>query len=102
MSDESILGLDNIRLELPVAGVGSRVLAGVLDYLVVGLLVLVWSLLCTFVLPALGNWGISLLIVGVFLIEWGYFAASEIATGGQTLGKKALHLQVVTAEGGAP
>ncbi|HVR08119.1 MAG TPA: RDD family protein, partial [Thermoanaerobaculia bacterium] len=39
---------------------------------------------------------------GIFLIEWGYFAGMEIATGGRTLGKMAVRLRVVTAEGAEP
>ena len=100
---ESILGLDNIRLDLPIAGIGSRSLAAFLDYLMVMALAFVWvflvGLLMTLLTPA---WGPALFIVGWFLLEWGYFAGMEIATGGRTLGKMAVKLRVVTAEGGTP
>lgn len=100
---ESILGLDNIRLDLPIAGIGSRSLAAFLDYLVVVALAFVWvflvGLLMTRLTPA---WAPALLIVGWFLLEWGYFAGMEVATGGRTLGKMAVKLRVVTAEGGTP
>ena len=42
---ESILGLDNIRLDLPVAGLGSRTLAAFLDYLGMGALAALWVML---------------------------------------------------------
>jgi len=100
---ESILGLDNIRLDLPIAGIGSRSLAAFLDYLVVVALAFLWvflvGLLMTRLTPA---WAPALLIVGWFLLEWGYFAGMEVATGGRTLGKMAVKLRVVTAEGGTP
>ena len=100
---ESILGLDNIRLDLPVASVGSRSLAAFLDYLVLGALIFLWALICTVALVSfLPEWVPVFLIVGIFLLQWGYFAAFEIASGGRTLGKMALHLRVVTAEGGTP
>lgn len=100
---ESILGLDNIRLDLQVASVGSRSLAVLLDYLVVSALYFLWALLCFLVLlPTLPDLAPVFLIVGIFLLDWGYFAAFEIASGGRTLGKMALHLRVVTAEGGTP
>jgi uncharacterized RDD family membrane protein YckC len=100
---ESILGLDNIRLDLPVASVGSRSLAAFLDYLVLAALVLLWIPICIFAFAALlPDLVPVLLIVGVFLLQWGYFAIFEIASGGRTLGKMALHLRVVTAEGGTP
>lgn len=102
MSDESILGLDNIRLELPVAGVGIRVLAGALDYLVLVVLQVGWTLAGTYLFAGLGSWGIAVVVFGAFLLDWGYFAGSEIAAGGRTLGKRALRLRVVTAEGGTP
>jgi uncharacterized RDD family membrane protein YckC len=100
---ESILGLDNIRLDLPIAGIGSRSLAAFLDYLVVMVLALVWlflvGVLAAILTPA---WAPALIIAGWFLLEWGYFAGMEVATGGRTLGKMAVKLRVVTAEGGTP
>lgn len=101
-SDRSaILGLDNIRLDLPVAGVGSRVLAAALDSVVVVVLMAAWGLVCAFLLPAgLGGWRMGAFIVGVFLLDWGYFAAWEITTRGTTLGKKAVGLRVVARDGG--
>jgi uncharacterized RDD family membrane protein YckC len=100
---ESILGLDNIRLDLPVASVGSRSLSALLDYLVVSALAFLWVLFCGLVLlSAMPDVAPVFMIVGMFLLDWGYFATFEIASGGRTLGKMALHLRVVTAEGGTP
>jgi uncharacterized RDD family membrane protein YckC len=97
---ESILALDNIRVELPVAGVGSRCLAGLLDAGVVAVLLLLWLLLCLVIRTTVGGgWGLAAAITGIFVVEWGYFAGMEIATGGRTLGKRALRLRVVAAEG---
>jgi len=99
---ESILALDNIRLSLPVAGVGSRCLAGLVDGGGVFVLLVVWLLLCSVLaLFVSGGWGLAVGVAGIFLIEWGYFAGIEIATGGRTLGKMAMRLRVVTAEGSA-
>ena len=101
---ESILGLDNIRLELPIAGVGSRTLAGCLDYLLLGVLLFVWSMTAMMFLFATegSSWAIVVFVAGFFVLEWGYFAISEIVGRGRTLGKKAVHLRVITAEGGTP
>ena len=98
---ESILGLDNIRLDLPVAGVGSRSLAALLDYIVLSLLASLWILIGMIAVAAVSPWLAPLILVGLFLLDWGYFALFEIATGGRTLGKMALGLRVVTAEGGS-
>jgi uncharacterized RDD family membrane protein YckC len=97
---ESLLTLDNIRLELPIAGVGSRCLAGLVDGFFVGMAVLLWLVLCfAVVFSASRGWALAAAVAGIFLIEWGYFAALEVATGGRTLGKMALDLRVVSAEG---
>lgn len=100
---ESILGLDNIRLDLPIAGIGSRSLAAFLDYLMVVALALLWVFLVGVLMTRLAPaWAPALLVIGWFLLEWGYFAGMEVATGGRTLGKMAVKLRVVTAEGGTP
>ena len=100
---ESILGLDNIRLDLPVASVGSRSLAAFLDYLIWAALAILWVIFSVLVLGALSQALVGVfLILGIFLLDWGYFAGFEIATGGRTPGKMALRLRVVTAEGGSP
>ena len=97
---ESILALDNIRLELPVANIGSRCLAGVIDGCAVAVLLGLWLLLCSVLaFWVSGPWGLAIGVAGVFLVEWGYFAGMEIATGGRTLGKMALRLRAVTAAG---
>jgi uncharacterized RDD family membrane protein YckC len=97
---ESILALDNIRVDLPVAGAGSRCLAGLIDICAVAVLELLWVLLCWALMTWVnGSWGLAAAVAGIFLVEWGYFAGMEIATGGRTLGKRALGLRVVTAEG---
>lgn len=100
---ESILGLDNIRLDLPVAGLGSRSLAVLLDYIVLAALILLWVLVGGVALGSLiPDLAVVFVVVGLFLLQWGYFAVQEIATRGRTLGKRVLGLRVVTAEGGTP
>jgi hypothetical protein len=45
---------------------------------------------------------VVIVLLGVFALEYGYFAGFEIALGGQTPGKRALGLVVVTREGARP
>jgi uncharacterized RDD family membrane protein YckC len=101
----TVLGLDNVPLDLPIAGVGSRVLAASLDYAIQAVLQIAWlitgGLLFGFSRGRWG-WGIALLVAGFFVIDWGYFAGSEIFLSQQTVGKKALKLRVVTRAGGTP
>jgi uncharacterized RDD family membrane protein YckC len=100
---DSILGLDNIRLDLPVAGLGSRSLAVLLDYLVLAVVIVAWVFVGGLALAAVSpDLAAVFMVSGLFLLQWGYFAIQEIATRGRTLGKRALGLRVVTAEGGTP
>ena len=103
-SETTVLGLDNIPLELPVAGAGSRALAAMLDYLIVGILVILWGFVCMGlgIGAHLGWWALALFFLGFFVIEYGYFAGVEIAREGQTFGKWALGLRVVTRDGARP
>jgi uncharacterized RDD family membrane protein YckC len=100
---ESILGLDNIRLDLPVASLGSRSLSAFIDYLALGVVLILWVVFGGMAAALLGStWALAVILAGVFLLDWGYFAGLEIGLGGRTLGKMALGLRVVTAEGGSP
>ena len=103
-SAATVLGLDNIPLELPVAGAGSRALSAALDYLIVGILTILWGAACLAlgIAARFGWWAAGLFIVGFFVIEYGYFAGVEIAREGQTFGKWALGLRVVTRDGARP
>jgi len=103
-SEATVLGLDNIPLELPIAGAGSRALSAALDYLIVGILVLLWGAGCLAlgVMASRGWWALAAFLIGFFVIEYGYFAGVEIAREGQTFGKWALGLRVVTREGARP
>ena len=99
---ESILALDNIRLDLPVAGVASRCLAAIVDGFFVIVLIMVLLLLCAALMLSSRAWGLAAMVGGVFLIDWGYFAGMEVTTRGRTLGKMALGLRVVTVAGAEP
>lgn len=107
---ETVLGIDNIPIELPLARLGSRSLAAALDYLVVGAGITIWTLLFAFGAGMMSGDGepttagvavaVAVWILGAFAIEWGYFLIFEVVTGGSTLGKKALGLRVVRRTGG--
>jgi uncharacterized RDD family membrane protein YckC len=98
----TVLGLDNVPLELPIAGIGSRTLAASIDHLLLFFLEIIWIFggIAAVGLAQLGGWGIGLLVVGFFVLQWGYFALFEIFLDGQTPGKLAVGLRVVAAHGG--
>lgn len=103
--DETVLAMDNIPLTLPVAGAGSRALAAALDYVLVVLLAILWLFGALFAGGRLegrlgGGWVVAIVIVGLFLLEYGYFVGVEVLSGGRSFGKWALSLQVVSRDGG--
>jgi uncharacterized RDD family membrane protein YckC len=102
--DGHVLAMDNIPLALPVASVGSRALALALDYILVGTLGFLWMFAAFALASRLPRWGfgwvMGLLVLGFFLLEFGYFAGVEAVTNGRTFGKRALGLRVVSRLGG--
>jgi uncharacterized RDD family membrane protein YckC len=104
--DPGILGIDNVRLELPVAGIGSRLLAIALDQIAITIGATLWAVLCMAIGAAFGAEGavavvmLVITLVGVFLIHFGYFAICEIRMSGRTPGKSAVGLRTVSSLGG--
>lgn len=93
-----------VRLEFEPAGVGSRAIALVLDLLlqatVVALLLFALGLLAGGAGAGLPDWvGVTVTLLLVFGVVWGYPIAFETMWRGQTLGKAAMGLRVVTREG---
>src|ERR1035438_9767613 len=84
-----------VDIEMPVAGIGSRFIAILIDYLiwVAGMVVL--SVIAAIVLPSIHafsniteNWAAAIFTVLFFLLYWGYFTIFEALWGGQTPGKR--------------
>ncbi len=103
---------ENVELMRPLAGIGSRMIAGLIDNLLIVGIVAVISILAFALLPLTwsdvtfsgadrGTWGLAVLIVLLFAVYWGYFAAFEMLTNGQSPGKKHMRIRVVK-EGGVP
>jgi len=92
-----------VPLELPLAGVGSRTLAASLDHLLLLVLQTLWltgALVVGSRLQLSGGWIFAAVTLGAFALQWGYFAAFEITLAGQTPGKLAVGLRVVSRHGG--
>jgi uncharacterized RDD family membrane protein YckC len=101
-SADRVLAIDNVPLDLPVAGAGTRSLAAFIDYLFVTLLgiVLVTSAFVIGAWMTLSSlWWLAVPIFGLFVLEYGYFAGCEILMNGQTPGKRAVGLRVVSRHG---
>jgi uncharacterized RDD family membrane protein YckC len=95
---------EQVALEFPLAGVGSRFLAVSIDMLLQAaatlLVVLAVSGTWTVLRPSGGGaWFVAVVIVLVFLVFYGYFAAFEAFWHGQTPGKRLVGLRVLSVTG---
>lgn len=101
---------EQISLDLPLAGIGSRFMAIAVDTLIQILLYIA----ATFAMVGLakygpslpswasalpGSWLPALMILFVFCIYWGYFAFFEIIWKGQTPGKRLAKIRVIKNSG---
>jgi uncharacterized RDD family membrane protein YckC len=103
---------EQIALELPLAGIGSRFLGLAVDTLIQFVLYVIGIFLFAFVgtlAAAAGiarylrwipvSWVPAIAIVFVFCVYWGYFAFFEIIWKGQTPGKRLAKIRVIHASG---
>lgn len=97
---------EQIALEFPLAGVGSRGLALCIDSLIQVIAALVVILILVFTTRDLErtwlsarNWVDAIAIFLLFCLYWGYFAAFEILWNGQTPGKRQAKIRVISASG---
>jgi uncharacterized RDD family membrane protein YckC len=97
---------EQIDLEFPVAGLGSRGLALLVDTLIQFVVVIIVVILTSLVSPDLshywataGKWMTAIVIFFMFCLYWGYFAIFEVFWNGQTPGKRQAHIRVITSSG---
>lgn len=114
-SPKDILGIrtpEQIGLQFPLAGLGSRAMAFLVDLAVRGVFILtVFVLVIIFVRVSGGfpaaevfgylskKWIIALGILAYSIIELGYFLFFEATWNGQTPGKRFLRIRVMRADG---
>lgn len=103
-SSDALLTPEAVALERPLAGVGSRGLAYLLDLAIVGLSALLIVLSATAAVSAaaldLPTWvAVVLGLLLVFGVQFGYPITLETRWRGRTLGKAAMGLRVVTVDG---
>ena len=98
---------EQVALELPIAGVGSRFVAVAIDTVLqfllyaIGGVVLLIGLGYGVGLPVEGAGvaGQALLVLFVFAVYWGYFALFEIFWSGRTPGKYYAGIRVIKESG---
>ena len=98
---------EQIAIEFPLAGIGSRFLAIVFDVLlqfIVYFVLILVALLATGgelerVWPTAWNWSAAVFILVVFSLYWGYYAFFETIWNGQTPGKRHAGIRVIKDTG---
>src|SRR5271170_7680094 len=97
---------EQTSLEFPLAGIGSRFLAMAADTAIQVVVGFVFFVALALAVPALRffgsvapQWAIAAMIIGFFLIYYGYFAFFEAAWNGQTPGKRYAQLRVMKDDG---
>jgi uncharacterized RDD family membrane protein YckC len=95
-----------VAIEMPLAGIGSRFIAILVDYLIWGFVFLILGILAAIIIPALhffggisANWAIGIFVLIVFLLQWGYFALFEAFGNGRTPGKRVARIRVIHQSG---
>jgi uncharacterized RDD family membrane protein YckC len=93
---------DHVVLRYDLAGAGNRGFAAVLDFAVATAILLTAALTLALISPALGDalagaFGITLF--AALLVSWAYFVLLEWLWNGQTIGKRAFGLRVITEDG---
>jgi uncharacterized RDD family membrane protein YckC len=91
----TVEGAEGLDLDVTLAGLGSRTGAAVIDLL----LQMVMIFAITLIAAMFGDAGVALAVTGVFVVVFGYPIAAETLSNGQTVGKRALGIAVVKADG---
>ena len=97
-----------VAIEMPLAGIGSRFIALLLDYLICGAGLLFMLLVFAVILPGIlafskisAQWATAFVIILVFLLQWGYFTLFEAFWNGRTPGKRVARIRVIQRSGRA-
>jgi len=97
---------EQIELEFPIAGLGSRGLALLVDTLIQVVVVITVIFVDSLLSADLGRywvragkWMTAIIIFALFCLYWGYFAIFEAFWNGQTPGKRQAKIRVITASG---
>ena len=93
---------------MPIAGIGSRFIAIVIDYLIWAALLVIFSLAGAVIFAnvsafagASANWVVGIILLMVFLFHWGYFTLFEAFGNGRTPGKRVAKIRVIHRSGRA-
>lgn len=89
----------NVVVELPLAGLGTRIVAAIIDTLIIYFVYIFFIIVANIsnifeYMEHLPDWAIALLIICIFILTWGYFPLFEYRGNGATPGKKMMKIRV--------
>lgn len=97
-----------VSIEMPLAGIGSRFIAVLIDTLIWGAGLIVLALVLWAFKPAIAafsnlsyQWTNAIFTIASFLLYWGYFTLFEAFGHGQTPGKRVAKIRVIQQSGRA-
>lgn len=97
-----------VAIHMPLAGIGSRFIALLVDYVIwgIGIGIVMW--IFAYFLPSLtafshisAQWATALYLFMLFLFNWGYFTLFEAFNNGRTPGKRIARIRVIQRSGRA-
>jgi uncharacterized RDD family membrane protein YckC len=95
---------ENVSFAYPVAGLGSRFMAAIVDTLLIALLQILVDLLLGLTIlqnmeSALASWLVAIYSLIGFAFLWGYYIFFELLWNGQSPGKRWVGLRVIRTDG---
>jgi uncharacterized RDD family membrane protein YckC len=102
---------ESVTVTYPIAGIGSRGLAAIIDIGMLAFLLLTEALVVALALyltmrvlsidavGAIAPWAVAGLVVALFLTYWGYYIFGEVFRNGRTVGKRVMRIRVVRDDG---
>lgn len=105
MSTIRVQTTQNVSLEYEVASVGERMLAAIIDYLILGAWLMACALLLGLTAAGIGRSSLPFIVLVAILAGVPYVfydLICEVFFNGQSLGKKARHIKVIRLDGTRP
>ncbi|MGA8731766.1 MAG: RDD family protein, partial [Terracidiphilus sp.] len=95
-----------VAIQMPLAGIGSRFIALLIDTLIWVAAILVLALMSWLLVPGItafskvsAQWAVAIYVLVLFLLNWGYFTLFEAFWGGRTPGKRVARIRVIQQSG---
>ena len=97
-----------VEIEMPLAGIGSRFIALLVDYLIWGAAAVVLVIFIAIFGSSIdafstlsAKWTAAIILFLIFLVHWGYFTLFEAFWNGRTPGKRVARIRVIQRSGRA-